>query len=152
MDVDVVGRYQSYFSFTPDLFPYDEIQDRRAKLTDTLIFDILLKTGGIADPYRLYPPRDEEGLTNLLYAIEGTSYDALKKECLVYYLLKWAGDEKATSFLRERRLLPQFSALSDAYWCIDTGKDLSVRLFPVESCPAPDRSPSARLARCPTRG
>jgi hypothetical protein len=60
----------------------------------------------------------------------------------VFHLLKWAGDEKVVSFLREQRLLPQFSALSDANWCIDTGKDLSVRLSPVETCPAPDSSPA----------
>jgi len=69
----------------------------------------------------LYPPTDVPSLLHLLQAIENSNYDTLKKDCLVYFLLKWHQDGRETQFADERCIPPQFSALSDAYWHLDTG-------------------------------
>lgn len=104
----------------------EQIRLRRAALNDELIFDILLRAGGIDNVFSLYPPQDATALRNLLEAIEGTTYDRLKKDCLVYYLLKWQTHDRALEFSQRRSLPPQFVALSDAYWGLDTGRDVQV--------------------------
>lgn len=88
-------------------------------------------SGGIRDPVPLYPPVDVPSLLQLLQAIENSTYDTLKKDCLVYFLLKWHQDGRETKFADERCIPPQFSALSDAYWHLDTGDNLSVRAIVV---------------------
>ena len=104
-----------------------EIEQRRALLGDTLIFDLLLSRGGIQKPDALYPPADVSALQQLLDAIEESQYDTLKKECLVYYLLKWHQDGREGRFQQDRCIPPHFAALADAYWLLDTGADVSVR-------------------------
>lgn len=96
---------------------------------DVLIFDILLTSGGIRQPDTLFPPTGVEDLLRLLNAIEDSNYDTLKKECLVYFLLKWHQDGREERFLLERCLPPQFTALADAYWYLDTGLNIPVRLL-----------------------
>ena len=93
------------------------------------IFDILLSSGGIPEPDVLYPPSDVESLLQLLRAIESSNYDALKKECLVYFLLKWHQDGREERFAVERCIPPQFAALADAYWYLDSGINIPVSLF-----------------------
>ena len=67
-------------------------------MNDTkLIFDVLMSSGGIRDPDFLYPPHDVQGLERLLNAIEMSTYDSLKKNTLVYYLLKFHGDGREKS-------------------------------------------------------
>jgi hypothetical protein len=104
---------------------------------DTLIFDILLIAGGIDQPYAVYPPEDAAGLKKLLDAIEGSNYDTLKKDCLVYFLLKWYQDGRERGFQQQRCIPPQFAALADAYWHLDTGINVPVcnRLSLVEQSP-----------------
>ena len=104
---------------------------------DTLIFDILLIAGGIDQPYAVYPPEDGAGLKKLLDAIEGSNYDILKKDCLVYFLLKWYQDGRERGFQQQRCIPPQFAALADAYWHLDTGINVPVcnRLLLVEQPP-----------------
>ena len=98
-------------------------------MSDVLIFDFLLAAGGVKHPDMLYPPRDVEGLKRLLDEIEETTYDTLKKDCLVYFLLKWHEDERANRFEVARCIPPQFVALADAYWHLDSGKEISVSSF-----------------------
>lgn len=93
---------------------------------NTLIFDILLTSGGIREPYLLFPPEDAESLQKLLDAIQSTSYDTLKKDCLVYFLLKWHQDGREKAFQQQRCIPPQFTALADAYWHLDTGINVPV--------------------------
>ena len=50
-------------------------------MSDLLIFDILLSSGGIRQPHTLYPPADRTGLERLLDAIAHCTFDALKKDC-----------------------------------------------------------------------
>lgn len=98
---------------------------------DQLIFDVLLSTGGIRHPDRLYPPRDVEALICLLDAIRDSTYDSLKKDCLVYYLIKFHRDGREDAFRDENCIPPQFVLLADAYWHLDNGIDVAVRLSPL---------------------
>lgn len=124
------------FEFLPEKFAWRvpiprQIEDRRARMSDVLIFDILLSAGGIKQPDALYPPRDMESLKRLLDAIEETRYDGLKKDCLVYFLLKWHQDGREDRFKEDRCIPPQFVALADAYWHLDSGINAAVSVsFP----------------------
>ncbi|KZV76441.1 hypothetical protein PENSPDRAFT_747630 [Peniophora sp. CONT] len=118
-----------YFDLTPSAFPFrtpkpHEIDTRRAQMSDQLIFDILLSRGGIKQPDTLYPPSDPASLQRLLEAISNSTYDGLKNDCLVYFLLKWHGDGREAGFADELAIPPQFVALTDAYWHLDSGVDV----------------------------
>ncbi|EGN92873.1 hypothetical protein SERLA73DRAFT_65074, partial [Serpula lacrymans var. lacrymans S7.3] len=102
-----------------------EIEARRAQMTDMLLFDVLLVRGGIRSPDMYYPPTDHAALRRLLDAIQGSSYDNLKKDCLVYILLKWYEDGREGRFQEERCIPPQFVSLADAYWFLDTGVNVA---------------------------
>lgn len=121
----------SLFDLSPTQFAWRaprprEIETRRAHMSDLLIFDILLASGGIRRPDTYYPPVDAYSLRRLLEAIQGSAYDTLKKDCLIYFLLKWHQDGREERFSEERCIPPQFAALADAYWCLDTGNDPAV--------------------------
>lgn len=104
-------------------------------MSDLLIFDVLLTRGGIHSPDMLFPPADWAALNRLLDAIDESFYDILKKDCLVYILLKWAWDTDPKEanpgwdvrYLQDRCIAPQFATLADAYWLLDTGTHLDVR-------------------------
>ncbi|KAJ7512744.1 nuclear pore complex assembly-domain-containing protein [Mycena galericulata] len=120
----------SYFDLSPGGFPWrdsrpQQIERRRAALSDLLLFDILLTSGGIRQPDTLYPPVDVESFNRLLEAIQASQYDALKKDCLVYFLLKWYQDGREERFSIERCIPPQFARLADAYWHLDAGMNVS---------------------------
>ncbi|THH32812.1 hypothetical protein EUX98_g1391 [Antrodiella citrinella] len=93
-------------------------------MSDNLIYDILLLSGNVHNATVLYPPTDISKLRELLTAIEESSYDSLKKDCLVYFLLKWHRDERAKQFSLTRSIPPQFVALADAYWALDCGVEV----------------------------
>ncbi|KAF5381329.1 hypothetical protein D9615_008388 [Tricholomella constricta] len=132
----------SYFKMDEELSPYlryfdvsatgfawqeprpDQIVRRRADMDDKFIFDILLVSGGIEKPDTLFPPRNVEDLRALLLAIWDSAYDILKKECLVYYLLKWHLDGREERLQIDRCIPPQFTALADAYWHLDAGVNI----------------------------
>jgi hypothetical protein len=134
----------SNFDLSQDGFPFRKdiptiIETRRALLSDVLIFDILLSSGGVRNSHVLYPPSDPASLSALLDAIAQSTYDSLKKDCLVYFLIKWhefkidgsGGDKmKEEIFVQERCIPPQFVLLADAYWYLDTGSDVEVRDMP----------------------
>ena len=120
------------FDLSPEGFPWndrrvEDIKNRRADMSDLLIFDILLLSGEMRQPSALWPPMDVASLQRLLAAIEQSKYDGLKKDCLIYFLLKWHQDDRAASFKETRCIPPQFSALSDAFWHLDTGINVEVR-------------------------
>jgi Nuclear pore complex assembly len=97
-------------------------------MSDMLIFDILLTSGGVRHPETLYPPTNVEDLKGLLNAIESSTYDALKQDCLVYYLLRWYQDGREDRFRHYKCIPPQFTLLSDAYWHLDSGIHVAVCL------------------------
>ncbi|KAA1472108.1 hypothetical protein DENSPDRAFT_859310 [Dentipellis sp. KUC8613] len=113
-------------------------------MSDLLIFDILLTSGGLREPHLLWPPTDVASLQRLLDAIQSSSYDALKKDCLVYFLLKWHQDGREESFKEDRSIPPQFSALSDAYWHLDTGIDIP-RAVSILSDPRLNRDYTSKI-------
>ncbi|KAG2156826.1 nuclear pore complex assembly-domain-containing protein [Suillus bovinus] len=128
MDVDDSNVVQNWLLLfgTPREFPWTttrsaEIESRRAQMADVLIFDVLLMRGGVRQPDMLYPPTDLHSLRKLLDVINGSSYDSLKKDCLVYILLKWFQDGREATYAEERCIPPQFVSLADAYWHLDTG-------------------------------
>ena len=136
---DWLARFSPLAASKPGAFPFtshkiQSIESRRARMSDLLIFDVLLVRGGIRNPDILFPPADWTALGKLLDAIDESIYDLLKKDCLVYILLKWAWDTdpKDTNpgwdarYLQDRCIAPQFAALADAYWLLDTGTHLAV--------------------------
>ncbi len=128
----LTGDLISLFDLSPEGFPWSaprphEIETRRAQLSDLLIFDILLSSGGVRQPDTLWPPADPSSLRRLLIAIEESTYDTLKKDCLIYFLLKWHQDGREERFKEERCIPPQFAMLSDAYWHLDSGIYMEVR-------------------------
>ncbi|EAU90577.2 hypothetical protein CC1G_00961 [Coprinopsis cinerea okayama7 len=115
-----------YFDVSEDGFAWrepcsEQIRERRAAMNDKLIFDCILISGGVRDPDFIYPPHDVAGLTRLLDAIASSSYDTLKKQTLVYFLLKWHQDGREDKFRLQCSIPPQFTALADAYWYVDSG-------------------------------
>ena len=123
--------FLNYFDLEPQTFAWRDaiphtIESRRSLLSDLLFFDTLLLSGGVREPATLYPPTDVASLSNLLHTIENSSYDRLKKDSLVYFLLKWHQDGREARFADERCISPQFCALCDAYWHLDTGWNVEV--------------------------
>lgn len=119
------------FDVTPEQFPWrsprpNEILSRRSLLSNELFFDILLELGGIEDPHFLYPPTDTSSLQRLLDAIDASSYDSMKRNCLVYYLLRWHGDGRESKYADRKCISPHYVAITDAYWHLDTGINLGV--------------------------
>lgn len=138
---DWLARFSPATGSKPGAFPFtlhktQSIESRRARMSDLLIFDVLLIRGGIRGPDIFFPPTDWASLRKLLDVIDQSTYDILKKDCLVYILLKWAWDLDAKEtnpgwevrYLQDRCIAPQFATLADAYWLLDTGTHLSVRL------------------------
>ncbi|KAJ8516277.1 hypothetical protein ONZ45_g6399 [Pleurotus djamor] len=135
MDVDqndeqhTLAPILSYFETSNATFPWrggrpQEIERRRAQLNDVFIFDLILAGGGVRNSDTLFPPHDVTGLEDLLAGIESSNYDTLKKEGLIYWLLKWHMDGRELKFSEDRCIPPQLVALSDAYWCLDAGVDI----------------------------
>ncbi|KAG6840005.1 hypothetical protein C0991_009657 [Blastosporella zonata] len=103
----------------------EKIAQRRVAMGDRFIIDILLEAGGIERPEKLFPPLALVDLELLLHAIELSDYDHLKKECLIYYLLKWHNDGRELRFQTERSIPSQFANLAEAYWHLDAGHDVA---------------------------
>lgn len=98
-------------------------------MADRLLFDVVLHAGGLHDPADYFPPSNKDTLRELLKKIDILKFDSLKRDCLVYSLLKWHRDGREKVFRDERCIPPQFSALSDAYWHLDAGVEVEVRVF-----------------------
>lgn len=86
----------------------------------------------------MYPPHDDASLRYLLEVIDNSSYDTLKKSCIVYYLLKWYQDGSEEKYREERGIPPQFAALADAYWHLDSGINVPVSLIISQRLVSPD--------------
>ncbi|KAF7360329.1 ELYS domain-containing protein [Mycena venus] len=128
METPAPATVLSYFDLSADGFPWrdprpQQIERRRAAMGDLLLFDILLTSGGIRE-LDLYPPVDVDSLKRLLEAIQTSTYDALKRDCLVYFLLKWYQDGRDEKYKLEKCIPPQFASLSDAYWHLDAGTNI----------------------------
>ena len=93
-----------------------------------MFFVILLGLGGISDAPSFYPPANVTELEALLREIRGARYDDMKRDCLIYYLLKQGCDGREVGYAREKVISPHYIALADAYWWLDSGLNLDVRV------------------------
>ncbi|OCB86310.1 hypothetical protein A7U60_g6622 [Sanghuangporus baumii] len=122
---DIAGRFSDkteQLPWTQDVC--NHILARRAAMSGQLFFDMLLRLGGIDNPASIYPPCDLLSLKVLIDAILDLSYDSMKRDCLVYYLLKQLQKGKEVSFAYERSISSHYVALTDAYWELDSGINL----------------------------
>ncbi|THH11437.1 hypothetical protein EW145_g675 [Phellinidium pouzarii] len=129
MDDDPLNDYILYFGVRSDEFAWrddacDQVRARRAAMSGSLFFDMLLQLGGIEDAQNIYPPPDLRSLYRLLEAVKCVSFDSMKRHCLVYYLLKWHMDGREVGFVSEKVISPHYAALADVYWLLDTGLNL----------------------------
>jgi hypothetical protein len=94
-------------------------------LRNELFIDMLFSLSGILslDETSLYPPATPEAYEDLLQRIEEASWTALKKSCLVYYLLRFWNGSVAEEFVSRKLLPAQFVMLADAYWLLDNGDE-----------------------------
>lgn len=146
----------TYFGYTEfDEMPWNstlrgKIVARRAAMSGELFFDELLRLGGCEDPASIYPPHNMLSLTVLIDAILALSYDSMKRECLVYYLLKQLQEGKEVPFGEERAISPHYLAITDAYWELDSGINLDVSHITM-SCISPTHTAiecSLQTLRC----
>ncbi|KAH9461930.1 hypothetical protein Pst134EB_005847 [Puccinia striiformis f. sp. tritici] len=84
-----------------------------------LFFDRLMKLGSIPNFKDLFPPPHPSRLRQLLDSIDACGFDLLKKNCLVYYLLKEYGDGRETRFAIDRLIPSHFSRGLDGLWALD---------------------------------
>nr|CAG8634342.1 13670_t:CDS:2 [Entrophospora candida] len=106
----------------------DGILQRRAIMDNELIIDLLLKFVSIDNS--LYPPHGKDELKALFDAIySDIEIDALRKNCLMYYILKFWRSDKHQSFATTYLILPNFVNLMDGYWSLDNGYYSEASLF-----------------------
>ncbi|CAJ0636841.1 9237_t:CDS:2 [Entrophospora sp. SA101] len=106
----------------------DGILQRRANMDNQLIIDLLLKFANIDND--LYPPHNKDELKALFDAIDfNTEIDALRQNCLVYYLLKFWRSDKHQHFATTYLIPPNFMNLMDGYWLLDNGNYIEASRF-----------------------
>ncbi|KAG8901909.1 hypothetical protein FRB99_005012 [Tulasnella sp. 403] len=116
----------AYFDLSPNRFPWtpdlcQHIEERRHQLQGDLFIDSLLRIAGV-DAHALYPPHDTNTFHALYDAIQNCSFDDVKKNCLLYYLLKTWQNESAEDFAHLKAIPLQFVILSDGYYHLDAGE------------------------------
>ncbi|KAK9461601.1 nuclear pore complex assembly-domain-containing protein, partial [Lipomyces oligophaga] len=106
-------------------FPYNQkiqnfIRGQRSKLSGSLFFDLLCSNiVGIQDVHLVYPPAKGEVLRDLFEQIDSANSDLLKKQLLLYYILKDFGLQNAKEF-SEQVLLPEaHKMLIDGVYYLD---------------------------------
>ncbi|KAK9235701.1 nuclear pore complex assembly-domain-containing protein [Lipomyces kononenkoae] len=111
--------------FPSSEFPYDKqllnyLSIQRNKLDGYLFFD-LLATGiaAVSDAQDLYPPRDPTALQDLYDRIAASQADILKKHCLLYYILKDYGPERASGYVDSVLLPDAHKKLIDGVYAFD---------------------------------
>ncbi|KAK9245050.1 nuclear pore complex assembly-domain-containing protein [Lipomyces tetrasporus] len=106
-------------------FPYDrhllnDLSTQRNNLDGYLFFD-LLATGiaAVSDAQDLYPPRDSIALHFLYDHIATANADILKKHCLLYYILKDYGPQRASDYVDSVLLPDAHKRLIDGVHALD---------------------------------
>ncbi|KAK9367217.1 nuclear pore complex assembly-domain-containing protein [Lipomyces kononenkoae] len=106
-------------------FPYDKqllnyLSTQRNKLDGYLFFD-LLATGiaAVSDAQDLYPPGDPTALQDLYHHIAASQADILKKHCLLYYILKDYGPQRASDYVDSVLLPDAHKKLIDGVYALD---------------------------------
>ena len=81
----------------------------------------MLEAARVPNYEHYYPPKDAYTFKKLCHAIWSAEWDTMRKDCIIYYLLKWWGDGREVKFRKTKCIPPQFSALADAYYSLDIG-------------------------------
>ncbi|KAA1138686.1 hypothetical protein PGTUg99_034576 [Puccinia graminis f. sp. tritici] len=102
-----------------DLLASKRLRSREETIDGMLFFDRLMKLGSIPNFKDLFPPPHPSRLRQLLDSIDACSFDLLKKNCLVYYLLKEYGDGRENRFAIDRLIPSHFSRGLDGLWALD---------------------------------
>lgn len=80
----------------------------------------------------VYPPRNFEKLDDLFqFILQSESFDMLRKNCIVYYLLKdidGNGNDLAAKYAKETELNESYVLAIDGFWEFDHG-DVEVLAF-----------------------
>lgn len=95
-------------------------------MSGELFFDILLRLGGKENAIELYPPTNYAELCRLINEVDSTSYDQMKRDCLIYYLLRWQMDGTEETYIVDKMIPGQYVVLADAYWHLDSDITLEV--------------------------
>ncbi|KAH9461921.1 hypothetical protein MJO28_003315 [Puccinia striiformis f. sp. tritici] len=106
-------------SKTDKLLAKKRLRSRDETIDGMLFFDRLMKLGSIPNFKDLFPPPHPSRLRQLLDSIDACGFDLLKKNCLVYYLLKEYGDGRETRFAIDRLIPSHFSRGLDGLWALD---------------------------------
>ena len=80
-----------------------------------------MQMGGVENTADLYPPTDVLSLHELLLAVHRATYDSMKKDCLIYYLLKWHGDGRELTYAEKHCISPHYAAIANAYCALVLG-------------------------------
>ncbi|KAK9468984.1 nuclear pore complex assembly-domain-containing protein [Lipomyces arxii] len=107
-------------------FPYNDeynntINNQRTKLDGKLFFDLL--SSDIADVQNvvtMYPPSNKQGLIELHEEIAFSGADTLKKQCLIYYILKdFTSTTASEEYAESCPLPPAYKYLLDGIHALD---------------------------------
>lgn len=69
----------------------------------------------------MYPPHTPDAFVALQDAINNSEFDDVKRNCLLYYLLKAWNDNRSALFAQAKAIPRQYVILSDGYYHLDTG-------------------------------
>lgn len=95
------------------------LRTREETIDGMLFFDRLMKLGSIPNFEEIFPPSHPSRLRQLLDSIDACSFDLLKKNCLVYYLLKEYADGREARFAIDRLIPSHFTRGLDGLWALD---------------------------------
>ncbi|WAQ81833.1 hypothetical protein PtA15_2A145 [Puccinia triticina] len=95
------------------------LRSREETIDGMLFFDRLMKIGSVPNFKDLFPPSHPSRLRHLLDSIDACDFDLLKKNCLVYYLLKEYGDGRENRFAIDRIIPSHFTRGLDGIWALD---------------------------------
>lgn len=111
-----------------------------------LFFDRLLLLASISNHKKLYPPANLNVLESLLDSIDTCPFDSLKKNCLIYYLLKEYGDKREDAFASDKLIPAHFTTGIDGLWALDHSMwQLAIHCFATPTV-SPDFVPDIMLS------
>ncbi|KAL9603710.1 MAG: hypothetical protein Q9219_001029 [cf. Caloplaca sp. 3 TL-2023] len=121
--------FEDLFAFAPD-YAYGEqtinkILKCRRSMENELFIDRLLKTLGIEQAIKLYPPRSNQDLRDLHQQIIDSPSPDHHKHSVLYYILKDVTNkdtQPSSMFAKAVYLPPRYRIFMDGLWYLDRGK------------------------------
>lgn len=113
-----------WFECKPENFPYlAEVSEgiEKQRRVFGLFFDRLLTVMGLKESISSYPPASFNDLSALVKQIMAVDSDDLKKNCLIYYLIRdRSHSSNQHEMFAQRTAIPSnYKHLIDAYWSLD---------------------------------